>query len=82
MTNQLVCIYHFRRERAIWLDSSFPSYGEIYTLIDVVKEDHGIWFVLAEIQNKICWHGGWWHTRFKPLIKPIPAHIQVQREMA
>lgn len=82
MTTKVVCIYHFRRERAQWPGIIFPAYGAVYTLIDIVKELEGTWFLLAEIENEVCWHGGWWHERFRPLIEPIPAYTQTQKAMA
>lgn len=63
-----VCIYHFRRERAAWPTIRFPTFGTIYTVIDVVSEPTGTWLLFAEIENPICWHGGWWAKRYRPAV--------------
>lgn len=62
------CIYHFKRERAAWKCSVFPIFNQVYTVLDdVQKKNGGRWFVLAELENTICWHGGWWSKRFRPI---------------
>ena len=66
--DQVICIYHFRRERAAWKNFEFPTFGNLYTIMDRVTEPDGSWLVLAELENKFCWHGGWWRKRFKPIV--------------
>jgi len=72
-SHEVVCVYHFRRERAFYRDHTFPKYGNIYTVLDEVNEDNGSWLVLEEIENHLCWHGGWWKERFIP-IKKLKLH--------
>ena len=69
MVMKVRCIYHFRRERAHWPETKFPAFGATYTVIDRLCEDFGQWFILAELENTCCWHGGWWSKRFRPLVE-------------
>lgn len=78
---KVVCIYHFRRERPHWPGLTFPNFGQVYAVMDTVREDDSKWFVLAEIQNAFCWHGGWWAKRFRPVVDAPKTETRIMEEV-
>jgi hypothetical protein len=72
---KVACIYHFKRERANWPGFKFPKFGHVYTVIDTVRENDSKWYVIAELENIVCWHGGWWAKRFRPVVDAMKSEL-------